>query len=102
MKKYESVPDSSKELRIEVKYDIGGMNYFTGRPQERGYYLHVSPVNRSHSNGITVESYEGFSGVKKLILPVKRQSNTQYTQAVKLSENSLQELKDHVLNTMKK
>lgn len=100
MKKYEAIANSPKELKIEVYYNKGGMNYFTGRPEERGYYLSVSPVERSHSNGFTTESYTGFSGVKKLILPVARQSEKQYQAALMAAESHVEELKNWVLSRL--
>jgi RimJ/RimL family protein N-acetyltransferase len=64
MKKYEPIANSPKELKIEVRYNKGGMNYFTSRNEERGYYLSVTPVERTKGEGYTSESYVGFSGVK--------------------------------------
>lgn len=31
-------------LKTEIYYNLGGMNYFSGNTQERGYYLGVTPV----------------------------------------------------------
>lgn len=97
MKKYEPIPNREQELKIEVRYNKGGVNYFQSKVEERGYYLSVSPVVRTHSEGYTVESYVGFSGVKKLILPAKRQSDKQYALAVAAAEEHLEGLKNHVL-----
>ena len=55
-------------LDVEVYYDLGGPNYFTGGNSPRGYYLSVSPVTR---NGAW-KSYLGFSGVKQCIQPANR------------------------------
>jgi hypothetical protein len=100
MKKYEPIANSPKELKIEVRYNKGGMNYFTSRNEERGYYLSVTPVERTKGEGYTSESYVGFSGVKKLILPVARQSEKQYQAAIVAAESHVEELKNWVLSRL--
>ena len=55
-------------LRCELYYSLGGFNYFTYKNEARGYYLSVSPVEKSEH----MESYVGFSGVKKCLLEVTR------------------------------
>lgn len=63
------------ELEISLSYSLGGMNYFTGRPEGRGYYLHVVPQERcSLESGFTSISTTCFAGVKVLLKEVKRQS----------------------------
>jgi hypothetical protein len=99
MKKYEPIANP-KELKIEVRYNKGGMNYFTSRNEERGYYLSVTPVERTKGDGYTTESYVGFSGVKKLILPVARQSEKQYQAAIVAAESHVEELKNWVLSRL--
>ena len=100
MKRYEPIANSTQELKIEVRYNKGGMNYFTSRSEERGYYLSVSPVTRTQGNGYVSESYVGFSGVKKLILPVARQSEKQLQAAIAAAESHVEELKKHVLSKL--
>jgi hypothetical protein len=46
------------------------------------------------------ESYVGFSGVKKLILPVARQSEKQLQAAIAAAESHVEELKKHVLSKL--
>lgn len=48
MKNYIKVSGSEKTnyLRIDLDYSKGGYNYFTYKNEPRGYYIHVSPVNR--------------------------------------------------------
>jgi len=62
-------------LKVEVYYDKGGMNYFTGGVQRRGLYLSVSPVSRSESGGFATESYTAFTGTKQLVKELKRFSD---------------------------
>jgi len=63
-------------LKVEVYYDKGGMNYFTGGTQRRGLYLSVSPVKRTeYEDGGSSESYTAFTGTKQLVKELKRFSD---------------------------
>ncbi|MEI7837318.1 MAG: hypothetical protein WCK05_13035 [Planctomycetota bacterium] len=57
-------------LDVELRYDLGGSNMFSGRSEPRGYYLSVSPITRSHDGNW--KSYSGFSGVKQCVQPATR------------------------------
>lgn len=47
MKKYLSVQGNDVNcLKIEVYYHLGGINYFTYKDEQRGYYLSISPINK--------------------------------------------------------
>lgn len=96
MKKYLRLkPNAQKntDLKVKLYYSLGGMNYFSARAEGRGYYLSVVPVER----GEMFERFTGFTGIKKLILEVKRQSPKAEKQAEDLCALSEQELIDHVL-----
>jgi hypothetical protein len=98
---YEAIPNTTYELKIEVYYDKGGMNYFSGGVDKRGYYLSVTPVQiERKENNVMIESYTAFSGVKKLILEVERQSGKSAQKAKELAEYLIPELKQYVLNQM--
>lgn len=86
------------ELKINVYYNKGGQNYFTGRTEQRGYYLSVSPVKRERIGNMITEQYTAFSGTKMLLKAVARQSVKAYDEAVALSEAKLPELINHVMN----
>ena len=102
-KKYEKIEGTDYELKIQVYYDKGGMNYFTSRPEARGYYLSVSPVQvERRENGIMVESYAAFSGIKALVLPVQRQSPKAEKQAEELAVKMMPELKEQVTSNLKR
>ena len=102
-KKYEKIEGTNYELKIQVYYDKGGMNYFTSRPEARGYYLSVSPVQvERRENGIMVESYAAFSGIKALVLPVQRQSPKAEKQAEELAVKMMPELKEQVTSNLKR
>ena len=95
MKKYISILNPNKNanfIKIEVYYHLGGMNYFTGRAENRGYYISVSPV---YKNGIT-ESYTSFTGIKQCIKTVSRKSEKAYNDAVNAAPDVLPDLIDIV------
>lgn len=73
-------------LRIDVYYNIGDYSMLSHQPQQRGYYLSVSPVGISTSGACKLESYGFFTGIKKLILPVSRQSAKRFEEAKLLAE----------------
>ncbi len=100
MKKYIEVkenPSKVTHLKIELYYDLGGMNYFTGRAENRGYYLSVSPVTRGTSaGGFTSESYTAFTGIKQNIKQVTRKSAKAEAEAEKLATDVMEKLIDYV------
>ena len=87
--------DPNRIVEIEVYYDEGGLSYFTGGVNKRGYYLAVQPVKLDGG----FRSITAFSGMKALVEETKRFS------ARKLQEVALQALQlpvyrsllDHVL-----
>lgn len=88
--------DYSMLLKIEVYYSLGGMNYFSGNNEERGYWLSVCPVTRTEHkmDGKTYfsESYVGFSGTKLHVLTTTRQSEKAFKKAQELAKEREQEL----------
>ena len=96
MEKYELIKDDLS-IKTQVYYNKGGANHFSGRTEERGYYLSVSPVKREERDNIVIESFTAYSGVKMLILPVKRQSDKAYQQAVELAKEKEPALRQRIL-----
>lgn len=76
MKKYIKVNNTKgiTHLKIELYYYLGGCNYFTYKQEERGYYISISPVERSECGGCIMESYTAFSGTKYCLHKVQRKS----------------------------
>ena len=77
MKKYiplKSNGTKSTHLSVELFYSLGGLNYWTSKEEPRGYYLSVTPVERYERNGIGMEGFIAFSGLKTLVKPVTRKS----------------------------
>ncbi len=96
MKKY--IEREGRTLKIEVTYNKGGQNNWTGRNEKRGYYLHVTPVKlKQYSDGITMELTTAFSGYKELLKEVGRQSDKALAEAEKIAEQVVEELIEAVL-----
>lgn len=87
MKNY--IQKNGYELKIEVGYEKGGMNYFSGQESRRGYYLYVYPVRRELVDGrVMVESFTMFRGGKKLLKEVARKSDKAYQEACSMVEQN--------------
>lgn len=71
--------EGSNYIRLSIKYDLGGYNYFTYKKKERGYYIHVSPIEKTKDYMIT---YKGFSGFYHMISTVGRRSNKANREAI--------------------
>lgn len=61
-------------LTLEIKYSKGGLNYFNGQNEQRGYYLHATPEEIEGNYRI----YGAFNGIKKFIQPAARYSEKQF------------------------
>jgi hypothetical protein len=69
-------------LKVQVDYEKGGMNYFSGQENRRGYYLYVYPVQiETVDDRVTIESFTMFKGGKKLLMEVGRKSQKAYEKA---------------------
>lgn len=96
MKTYLKLKENGRKLthiKIEVYYSLGGYNYFTYKKEERGYYLSVSPVERSEF----MEVYTSFTGYKQLIKPVSRKSKKAEQEAEAIYKDYLPALLEAVL-----
>lgn len=83
-------------LRVELYYDLGGMNYFTSKVERRGYYLSVTPVSVSRSSYYTSEQSTAFSGIKVLLREADRQSKKAENIASIIAETREADLIDYV------
>ena len=80
MKQY--IEKDGYHLKVQVAYEKGGMNYFSGQESRRGYYLYVYPVQiETVDDRVTIESYTMFKGGKKLLMEVGRKSHKAYEKA---------------------
>jgi hypothetical protein len=47
------LPINGKEfnnIKVKLYYDLGGMNYFSGSPKRRGFYISIQPVSKSETS----------------------------------------------------
>lgn len=82
-------------LKAEVYYSLGGYNVFTGKNEDRGYYMSIAPVKRENFEGHVLESFVAFSGVKQCILPVQRKSQEKMDEAIKYFDNNILDFVNH-------
>ena len=87
-KEYINTNQDKTFLKCELYYSLGGMNYFTGRAEARGYYVSVSPVER----GDGWESYTAFSGWKKCVVECARKGKKAEAKALEVYETAKQEM----------
>lgn len=90
-----STTDPNRVVEVEVYYDEGGLSYFTGGVNKRGYYLAVQPVKMEGG----FRSVTAFSGTKALIEETKRFSARKFQEiaAKALQLPVYRTLLDHVL-----
>jgi hypothetical protein len=66
------------ELRINVDYQKGGVNYFSGNIEDGGVFVYLTPVHRDGiSVGQTICGDQHISGYKILCKPLNRKSQKQ-------------------------
>jgi hypothetical protein len=101
--RYEKIEGYDYEFEHELTYDLGGINYFTGDHEPRGYYASVTPVQigRKADGTIQCRTFAAFSGTKRCVLPCQRQSEARCRQARELARPAYPELLAHVLGKLK-
>lgn len=60
--------DDANVIRVEVYYNMGGWNYFSGKQEARGLWLSISPLQVSERSTI----YQGWSGQKMFVKRMAR------------------------------
>ncbi len=61
--------------QFEVYYNLGGMNYFTGKVDPRGYWVSVTPIQLSKAgdNGeFVIKTVTVFTGARVIVYPASR------------------------------
>lgn len=97
MKKFIATKKENVFLKVEVYYNLGGMNYFTYKVEPRGYYLSVTPIERVNRGGYITETCAAFSGYKVLLKEVKRKSKKAETEAEQIAAERMDPIIDRVL-----
>ena len=84
-------------LEIELRYDLGGMNYFTGKTVERGLKLSVKPVRNSVSEcgKYKSQSFTAFTGISKHLLDMARFNQKKFD-SYEVEEATITELVNYV------
>jgi hypothetical protein len=99
MKKYLKTNKENTEVKIELKYNLGGLNYWNYKTEARGYWLHIQPLKIERQQGCTIESYNCFSGYKALILETKRKSDKAYNTALEMINSKVSEMLEVIKKT---
>jgi hypothetical protein len=83
-------------ILANVFYDKGGMNFFTGRVERRGYYALLTPQERVSKDGFIQTKTTAFSGFKVFISPeeVMRKSKKAYNVALDIYNEREKEFLD--------
>lgn len=68
MKEYLPIENSEYELKCEVYYSKGGMNYWNYKDEPRGYYGSVTLVKRERGEHFYTESFSLSTGAYKTFL----------------------------------
>ena len=72
VKEFEIIGNENfNRLKIEIDYEKGGANFFSGVSISRGYYLSISPYFKDKDGWTT---HRAFTGVKTLIEAVGRKN----------------------------
>lgn len=71
------------KLDVEIHYMLGGMNYFLGQAEPRGYYFSITPYEE---DGVW-RTYRAFSGSKTCVLPCERQSKKRFEKACSMLDD---------------
>jgi len=79
--KFFKIPETEYHLEVELRYELGGINYATYKEERRGIYLHLDTVERG-SNFIRRTIFSDISGGdyktgKILVKEMKRKSKKQ-------------------------
>lgn len=96
----EYIERDGQTLSVSIFYDLGGMNYFSGGVNRRGYYLSVRPVSvsRDETGRVVTESSVMFNGTKMLLVEVNRQSKKAEAEALKKAKENKERLIESVMN----
>ena len=91
-KYYAITKGNTNAIHLTVAYNLGGYNMFTYKPEKRGYYFSLTPVNLTRKSGYTTVETAAFSGYKTLIKELKRDSQKAFEEAVKFATDNAKEI----------
>jgi hypothetical protein len=76
-------------IKVHMAYQLGGMNYFQGQQDARGYYLHVGPIERGKTFESFTLSLNDKGSFKVFIKEVKRKSKGGLADAERMALETL-------------
>lgn len=88
--KTEYIPTNKENqfVKCELYYSLGGVNVFTYKNEQRGYFVSVVPVKRERG----FESFVAFSGYKQCVVNVARKSKKAEQEALSRYESAKSEM----------
>lgn len=93
----------NKDFKVQLYYNLGGTNYYSGREEKRGYYIGVTPVHLEDNGHYIIETSVAWTGIKDCILEVKRKSSKAEKQAMDLmTDEFIDSYINHVIRMNKK
>ena len=78
-----SVEHNGQSYEIEIRYDLGGMNYFAGKVEPRGYRVSVTPVEYEQCDGYRMKKFTAFSGKAMIVEPAERFTKSKFEKIVR-------------------
>ena len=89
--------EGNKHAEIEIHYQLGGMNYFSGRKEPRAYYIGFSMVELKKENGYTSKSFmlfdkSSFKVNRKIVARQSKKVLQEVKQFVEINLDKLFEL----------
>lgn len=96
MKNY--IERGGKTFSVSVSYNKGGINMWTGKEQQRGYYLNIRAVTLEKTATYTSESFIIGSGYSKFLMGVGRQSKKGLDSAVVEARNWIDPIIEQILS----
>lgn len=84
-------------IRISVYYDLGGMSYFNGNIDKRGYWLSVRPTLIENKGGYNTETFAVFGGgYKHFLVHCARKSNKRAEEAIEKGKTFYPQILDRI------
>ena len=88
---YEATGKGINKVDVEIRYELGGMNWWTGRPSPRGYYFSYQPYELGEHFRTYTVGRNGHNGVKMCVLPCERQSKKRFEKAAAMMQQLVDE-----------
>jgi hypothetical protein len=88
-----------KFIEIDVAYNEGGMQAFSGHVNARAYYMHVTPIKlETLEDGVEIKSYTLFRGRKYKLEDAKRFSQNKFLTIVEKARLDCASRTDNVMS----